>query len=281
MPTFPTPHPILATIDLVAGDVTVVAGERADTTVEVTPSDAAKPADVRAAERAIVDLRENEVLVKATQRWRQLGPGDGGAIDVRIEVPEGSRVHGSASLAVFRCNGRLGDCAVKVSMGHLLFEETGALRLKTGSGDITVQRAAGDAEAETASGTVRIEAVEGTTRAKNSNGDIRLGELARVAEAGAGNGSIQVACAQEGIRVKTANGAIRVDEIVRGEASLQTSFGSLEFGIRNGTAALLDLHTQLGTITNELTESGNPESGERTAEIFARTSFGDITVHRV
>ena len=42
MPTFDTPEPITATIDLAIGDVRISAGERGTTVVEVRPSDASE-----------------------------------------------------------------------------------------------------------------------------------------------------------------------------------------------------------------------------------------------
>ena len=52
---FATPEPIDAVVDLVVGDVRVAAGDRADTVVEVRPSDSGRRADVTAAEQARVD----------------------------------------------------------------------------------------------------------------------------------------------------------------------------------------------------------------------------------
>ena len=40
MPTFDTPGPISAVIDLVVGDARITASDRDDTTVEIRPSDA-------------------------------------------------------------------------------------------------------------------------------------------------------------------------------------------------------------------------------------------------
>ncbi len=48
MPKFDTPAPIAAVLDLTAGRVRVVAADRADTTVEVAPTDASKSRDVSA-----------------------------------------------------------------------------------------------------------------------------------------------------------------------------------------------------------------------------------------
>ena len=58
MPTFDTPEPISATIDVAVGDVRITASDRADTVVEVRPSDASNDEDVKAAEQTRVEYAE-------------------------------------------------------------------------------------------------------------------------------------------------------------------------------------------------------------------------------
>ena len=65
MPTFQTPEPITATIELVIGDVRISAGDRNDTIVEVRPSDASNEEDVKAAELTRVEYEDKRLLVKA------------------------------------------------------------------------------------------------------------------------------------------------------------------------------------------------------------------------
>ena len=55
MRTFDTPEPISVTVELGVGDLRIVASDRTDTMVEVRPSDAAKKADVTAAEQTRVE----------------------------------------------------------------------------------------------------------------------------------------------------------------------------------------------------------------------------------
>jgi len=55
MPTFETPGPISATIDIAVGDVRISAADRAATVVEVRPSDSSNGEDVKAAHRTRVD----------------------------------------------------------------------------------------------------------------------------------------------------------------------------------------------------------------------------------
>ena len=81
MPMFDTPEPIHASVELGVGDVRIVAGERADTVVEVRPSHPGRRDDVQAAEQTRVELTGGRLLVTAPRRWKRWSPfGDAGSI---------------------------------------------------------------------------------------------------------------------------------------------------------------------------------------------------------
>jgi hypothetical protein len=60
----------------------------------------------------------------------------------------------------------------------------------------------------------------------------------------------------------------------------QSAFGSVEVGVRDRVAAWLDLDTKFGTVHNELDAAERPEPSEDAVEVHAKTSMGDITIHR-
>ena len=93
---------------------------------------------------------------------------------------------------------------------------------------------------------------------KNSNGDTWVGEVTGDLRVNAANGDISVDHADAGVTASTANGDVRVGEVVRGSATLETGFGEIEVGIREGTAAWLDVHTQFGRVHNDLDASDGP-----------------------
>ena len=281
MPTFDTAEPISVEVELGVGDIRIEAGERPDTTVEVRPSDPNKKADVTAAEQTRVEYANGHLLVKAPSGWRQWMPHRGGeSIDVEIGLPEGSRVRVEAGVGAVHGRGRLGECQCKVGVGEIGLGDTGPVNLKTGAGDITMERAAGKAEIVTGTGAVGIGGIDGTAAVKNSNGDTWIGEVSGAARVRAANGSISVDRVHEGIVAKTANGDVRIGEVARGAAVAQTAFGRIEVGVLDGVAAWLDLHTKFGNVRNGLDDSEGPEAGMATVEVHASTSFGDIEIHR-
>lgn len=278
MPTFDTPEPISVTLDLGVGDALITASERDDTVVEVRPSDGSHAPDMRAAEQTRVEYTAGRLLVKAPKQ-RGLGLfGKVGSIDVTIELPAGSHVLGNASVAAFRCVGRLGECQVKTAAGDVQLDHTETLDVNTGAGAIAVNRVAGHAEVSTGSGRVRLREIGGTSVIKNSNGDSWIGEIGGDLRVNAANGDISVDHASASITANTANGDVRIGEVTRGSVSLKTACGEIEIGIHAGTAARLDVYTSFGRVHNHMDAADSPEPSDETVEVRARTSYGDIVI---
>ena len=280
MPTFDTPEPISISIELVVGDVRIIASDRSDAVVVVSPSDKSNESDVKAAERTRVEYSHGRLLVKAPKHWRRYTRSGGGeSIDVTIEVPAGSSVEGEAPMAEFRCDGRLGECKFSTATGSIRLEHTGPLHLNAGVGSVTVDRAVGRTEI-TGAGDMRIREIDGPAVIKNLNGDTWVGEVTGDLRCKASNGNITVDRASATIVAKTANGDVRFGEVVKGSVVLETAFGELEVGIRKGTSALLDVRSKFGNVRNSLTASNAPDSSDETVDVRARTSFGDIVIRR-
>lgn len=67
--------------------------------------------------------------------------------------------------------------------------------------------------------------------------------------------------------------------MARGRVVLQAA-GAIEVGIRESTAAWLDVHTVVGTVRNSLGSADGPGDSAETVEVRARTTVGDIVIHR-
>jgi Putative adhesin len=281
MPTFDTPRPILVDLGLGVGDVRITAGDRHDTTVEIRPSDPAKPSDVAAAEQTRVDYSDGRLVIRAPKGWRRYSiRGGAESIDVQIEVPSGSRIRGDAGIAALHATGSLGECEYKTGVGDIQIEQAGPVHLSTGVGDIAAQRVTQHAEVNTGSGSVRLGSVDGTAVVKGANGDTWVGTISRDLRVASANGSIVVDHSNESVAAKTANGDVRLGDIGGGSIVAHTSLGKVDVGIREGVAAWLDLNTTFGKVHNDLDATGRPADGEKSADVHARSSFGDITVHR-
>ena len=283
METFDTPDPITVSVDLGVGNVRIEAGERADTTVDLRPTNPKKKADVAFAEQTQVNFANGHLSVKGPKSgWRQWASWRGGeSVDVSIGLPTGSHVRADAGVASFRTTGRLGEVRARTGAGDLHLGEVGPMDIKSGAGDISVDRAVGRATIANGSGGVRIGAIDGPAAVKNGNGDTWIGELSGESRISAANGSITIERAHAGVVAKTANGKVRIGDVTRGAVVAQSAFGGLEIGVHDGVAAWLDLDTKFGAVENELDVSASPGANDEVVEVHAHTSYGDITVHRV
>ena len=127
---------------------------------------------------------------------------------------------------------------------------------------------------------MRLGSVDGTAVVKGANGDTWIGAIARDLRVASANGSIVVDHSDGSVVAKTANGDVRLGDIGGGSVVAHTSLGKVEVGIREGVAAWLDLNTTFGKVHNNLEATGRPGEGEKSADVHARSSFGDITIHR-
>ena len=280
MPAFETAEPILATVEVTVGDLRIAARDRTDTVVEVRPADPSHEPDVRAAEQTRVEMTSDGLLVKGPKQRALPLFGKPGSVDVTIDLPTGSRLRADAGVAALRCTGRLADCRVKIGAGEIDLENTGPVNLNIGAGGISVGAVSGNAGITSSTGPVQLTEIDGPAVVRNANGEIWIGAVTGNLQVSASNGAISIDRADGDVTAKTANGGLRVGRVSRGMTSLKTSMGEIEVGIAAGTAALVDAETRMGSVRNGLAAADRPEPADETAEVHARTSFGDIVIRR-
>ena len=179
MQRFDTPTPISAVLDIPAGRVQFIAADRADTTVEVQPTDASKGRDVTVAEQTKVEYGDGVLRIEASAKNQFLGSS--GSIEVTVQLPAGSRVEAKAASAEFRAVGRFGDVTFDAAHGAIKLDEAASVRVTTVAGDVSVGRLGGPAEISTAQGDIRIaEAVRGTVVLRTQAGDVSVDAAAGV-----------------------------------------------------------------------------------------------------
>lgn len=260
MPTFHTPQPITATVEIAAGALRVAAGDREDTVVEVRPRDESRSQDVRAADQVSIDFDNGALLVSSR---RGFSFPRRGAVVVDIALPSGSRLNASAASANITADGRFADCKFATASGDLdVGEVAGHLHVDTASGGVTVAEINGSALLSTASGDVAIAELDGDVKQRTASGSLTIGRLR-------GN-----------VNAQTASGDVSVANAVSGGVSVHTSSGEVVVGIAEGTAARVDLQTGSGEVRNLLTPSDGPADGDETLAVHARTGSGDVIVRR-
>ncbi|MGR6970852.1 DUF4097 family beta strand repeat-containing protein [Streptomyces cynarae] len=216
MQKFDTPAPVSALLDVPAGRIQFIAADRADTTVEVLPANAAKSRDVKAAEQIEVAYGDGVLRIAAPEAKNQrFGPS--GSVEVTVQLPAGSRVEAKAGSAELRVVGRLGDVTFDGAYRQIKIDEAASVRLTAVDGDVEVGRLGGSAEITTARGDIRIaEAGRGTVVLRTESGDISVVAAHGVSaslDAGTGHGRISNALRNDGtaeldIRATTSHGDI-------------------------------------------------------------------------
>jgi Toastrack DUF4097 len=276
MPTFETNQPVALSIEMSQGAVHVIAGDRTHAVVAVNPQDRDRPEDVEAAGKTAVDLANGTLSIKTPKHraWKR-----GGAVEVTVELPEGSALRADAGFVDFRSDGRLDDVDVKTGAGDVRLDQTGAVRVRSGAGQVAVEAASGEADIVTA-GDLTIGAVTGDAKAKNLNGRTWIGRASGTVRVKSANGDVTVDDAGGDVMVKTANGNVRLGQVARGSVTIETAAGRLEIGVKEGTAAWIDADTKFGRVHNGLTAAADPGLSAETVEVRARTQFGDVLIAR-
>ena len=284
---FNTPSPIAVALDLYVADVRFAVSDRTDTIVEVRPSDPEKAADVKAAENTRVEYDEatrtlSVVTRKPRNRFVNFSSKRPESINLLIEVPTDTDVRGEAEIGDFQSAGVLGTVQLKTDVGAMHLTQTGPANLRSGVGEISVEEISGAGEVTCGSGVVRLGAVDGTADVTNGNGKVRVGVVTGAANVKSSNGSVYVDRALSDITASASNGEVQIREVVRGKVTATSKNGAVEVGVREGSAAWLELNTSLGHVYNELDAADAPEAGEPVdkVEIHAGTKLGDVTIRR-
>jgi DUF4097 and DUF4098 domain-containing protein YvlB len=281
MPEFPTGGPITTTISLHSGRLSIVAGDRAATVVEVTPADPAAAADVRAAEQTEVEFTAGRLLVKAPDpNWLAGAIGRAAAVDVRIELPSGSDVRVEVVRARRHTEGRLGEFRLDSVSGEVRLDQVGSFHASTVSGDITVSEVTGYADVNGVSGPLRLRVLRGSAVINGVSGDVSIGSAGSDLHVSTASGNIFVDDVGIGLTAKTSSGTIRLARLTRGQVDLATSSGQVDVGIGEGSAAWVDAKSVTGSVRNSLQVQDGPAEHTGMVNVRARTRFGDIMIHR-
>jgi DUF4097 and DUF4098 domain-containing protein YvlB len=281
MTIFPTPLPITVVVDSsVRADVRIIASDREDTGFNVRPRKPGRAMDVKMAQQTTADYSDGRLQVRLHPAFRHTWFSDGGAVEITVEVPTGSSLELKSAMGDLLCDGTFGTADLKTDLGHIRIDQCGELRAHTDMGDVMVERASGRSRIKTGSGKIRIRDIDGVVSVKNGNGSTYISQASGTLTVSAANGDVSLERAGVSTTVKASSGDITVGEVSAGTLTVQTAAGTLSVGVRQGTAAWLDLSTKYGRVTNTLEPGSGPGESSTTVEIRARNAYGDITVTR-
>jgi DUF4097 and DUF4098 domain-containing protein YvlB len=159
-------------------------------------------------------------------------------------------------------------------------ERTGDLWVRAMNGNVTVANADGGIEITADHGQIRVGTVTGDAILKASHGNVTVGESGGDLDAKLSYGDLEITKALDSVSAKTAYGSIQLHEVSSGSIQLESGYGTVTIGVRQGIPAWPDLSSKDGRVRNELDGDRAPESSEQTVAIRARTQYGDITIQR-
>jgi DUF4097 and DUF4098 domain-containing protein YvlB len=279
MDTFTTIKPPRLSIDVKAGTVSIETVDGADTTVEITPLDD-HDVTLDALLATTVDQHGDDIVIHVPGRFSVLGRSP--KLAVAITAPHETRLSVKTGSADVVAIGRFGTSQVQSGSGDMtLGDFSDSLRINSGSGDVRVESVAKDIVAKTGSGDVDVVDVDGDASITSGSGDIVVGGGSRGVVAKTGSGNITVGAAPPDLRIVTASGDIRIDVVTEGEVKAKAASGDIHAGVRQGTAAWLDVHTVSGRVASSLDAAGEPASDDRTVRLHLSTVSGDIELARV
>ena len=282
MPTFATPEPISVEFEVMNADIRITAGTGTETTVDVAPADDSSTA-IRDAQETEVNFNGTTLAIRQPRPKRRLFTESAkrAGILLTIELPAGSTLSGKGGLVTMRANGALGEFSMHSGAGALNLEETGPFSVETASSSINVTKVVGKVNVNAANGQIWFGTIDGPGAIKTVNGSVGIGDALGDLEVNGVNGDVSIDHAHTDMQAHTISGSVRVGEVSKGSVVLETAAGSIEVGIKQGTAAWLDAKAMMGSVRNGLTGSdAEPAGAENTVQVRARTRMGSIDVHR-
>jgi DUF4097 and DUF4098 domain-containing protein YvlB len=212
-----------------------------------------------------VDVRPSDGATAEVRAEKRTSRGGGSISDVAFEVKTGSS--GDVTIcATFRDNNPCDDRRYRdsdddygrrryVTVAMTILLPRGAqLKVSTGNGAVSIERAAGDVSAATGNGRVRVEGTGGTVRETTGNGDVDVKGAKASVRVSTGNGHVNVTTTDGPVEARTGNGDIDVTmtELRANEdMSFSTGSGGVRVTLPAGYNGELDATTGNGELRSD------------------------------
>jgi hypothetical protein len=278
MPSYEVSGPIDLDVAAGVGFVDIVASDRTDAVAEVGPSKPGRSGDESLAREATVSFDSGVLRVKVPRRLNLFSKGD--SVDVRCEVPTGSRVTIETAYGSVRARGVLGDCRIVAKYGGVTADTVADLVLEAPYGSTDIAEVTGRLDVTAGHGVVRIAEVHGNARLRASHGTIELGTAAGDVEA-ATSGTLTIDRALGDVTARSAHGPIRIREVSGGTIRLDNGHADLDVGVPTGIAAWIDASSAHGRVRNELTPDPAAATSDRAVELHLHANYGNVIIRRI
>jgi hypothetical protein len=278
MPSYDVSGSIDLDVTADVGFVDIVASDRTDAVIEVVASKPGRSGDESLAREATVSFDSGGVRVKVPRRLNLFSKGD--SVDVRCEVPTGSRVTIETAYGSVRARGVLGDCRIVAKYGGVTADTVANLVLDAPYGSTDIAEVTGRLDVTAGHGVLRIAEVHGDARLRASHGTMELGTAAGDVEA-ATSGALTIDRALGDVTARSAHGLIRIREVSGGTIRLDNGHADVDVGVPTGIAAWIDASSAHGRVRNELTPDPAAAASDRAVELHLHANYGNVIIRRI
>ena len=276
MTVFAVTGPPEIQVKIQVGRVDIIATDRRDVVVTVSPSNPSRAGDRSAAEHVRIDQVGGAIRVTGPARLNLFGSGD--SADVLVEVPVATSATVEVKYGSVNASGYLDVCRLNIPYGDVAVERATRLDLTVGYGEVRVGHVTGDAELRLKSGSARVGQITGALRLNGANSSVVIDSVGSTAEIVTSSGAVELGAAGGDVSVRSAYGVVRVAELSRGSARIEVSYGGVDVGVRRGTAVWLDAVSQHGVVRTDLSAGPGPGDDDESLELHIRTGYGDVSI---
>lgn len=269
--TFHTPGPTSVYVEIGSGRVNAHATDTDETAVTVEGRDA---------DGATVEQQGDQIVVIGPRRSGFLPFG--GDLTVTVTMPSESDLSTKLGSADVGVTGRLGAVRVKSGSGDVdLDQVTADAVVQTGSGDVRIDTALGDLRVKSGSGSVQVGRSTASSVITTGSGRISLDSAEAETVAKTGSGDVRIGTATDQVSLSSGSGDLEVAAVDRGVVKAKTASGDVQVGVPGGVPVWTDISSVTGHVSSNLVGAGEPAEGQDYVEIRATTVSGDVLLNQI
>ncbi len=266
---FDTPQPVQLYVENGSGTIDVTATDTTRTELRITG---------RNADQVMVTQDGDRISVVPPKVRSGFFGGDQ-KLDMQLVVPSRSRLVVKSGSADVTATGTLAATKIKSGSGDVRLDRVDEVGvIDTGSGDVIIAEAEGEVRIRSGSGDAVLEQVTAALSISTGSGDIRIARAAGPVVVKTGSGDLEIGDTDNDVAMTTGSGDVRIRTAHRGRISSKGASGDVTIGIPAGTPVWTDITTVTGSVRSGLPQVGEPEPGAPHVELHATTVSGDVAL---
>jgi DUF4097 and DUF4098 domain-containing protein YvlB len=266
---FDTPEPVELYVENGSGTIDLTATDTARTEIRISGRHAAD----------VTVTRDGDRISVVPPRLRSGFFGGDHKLDMTLVVPSRSRLVVKSGSADVIATGTLAATRIKSGSGDVRLDrldEVGVI--DTGSGDVVIAEAEGELRIRSGSGDAVLDQLHASLSISTGSGDIRIARAGGPVVVKTGSGDLEIGDSDDDVAMTTGSGDVVIRTAHRGRISSRAASGDVTVGIPSGTPVWTDITTVTGSVSSRIPSVGQPEPGAPHVELRATTVSGDVAL---